>query len=154
VVLMTTSIYYPHYILDIMQKLTSVKTSIITIMLFFSACVMDYKSNIALVKNNTSGRLLIAIQPFELMTDSTLYYGLFSKAWVEVNQTQFVILPNIRPSAQPDSAKAYLFVFKEDSVYKYQTLKKMRGIIEHSFIRKIEIQLNKVKEPLDTINIR
>jgi hypothetical protein len=131
-----------------------IKITILTGIFFFSACVMDFQSDIAIIKNNTSSRLLIAKQPDEIMTDSTLYNERFSKTWIEANQTQFVILHNIKLSGQPDSVKTYLYVFNCDSVYKYQSLKKMKGIVQHTFIRKIEIQLNKVKVPLDTIYIK
>ena len=137
-----------------MQKLKSVKILMVVIIFLLSACVMDWKAGIAIVKNNTSSRILIAIQPDELMTDSTLYNERFSEILVEPNLSRLVTLSNIKLISQSDSVKAYLYMFNCDSVDKYQELKKMQGIIKSSFIRKIEIQLNKVKEPLDTIYIR
>ena len=130
-----------------------VKIVLIMIFLSLGACNMDYHSDIAVIKNNLPNRLLIAVQPFQLMTDSTLFFERFSETGVEANRTQVISLPNIKPSFQPDSAKVYLYIFIDDSVYKYQSLKIMHGILKHSFVRKIEIKLNKVKEPVDTFLI-
>jgi hypothetical protein len=88
------------------------------------------------------------------MTDSILYNERFSKYWFEAKDSGFVSLPNIKLGYQSDSVKAYLYVFNSDSLFKYQDLKKVEGIVQHSFIKKVVIQLNQVKEPLDTIYIK
>jgi hypothetical protein len=115
---------------------------------------MDWQSDIAIIQNDTHNSILVAKQPSVQMTDSILYNERFSTTWINANASHVISLPNIKLSLQPDSAKAYLFVFNCDSVDKYQSLKKTKGIMKSAFIRKIEIQLNKVKEPLDTINIK
>jgi len=114
---------------------------------------MDYHSDVALIKNNTSSPILIAMQPDELMTDSILYNRRFSEYYIEAHQSGFTTIPNERFDGLADSDMAYLYVFNDDSVYEYLKLKRMQGIVKHSFIRKIAVQLNKVKEPLDTIYI-
>lgn len=120
----------------------------------FNSCVLDWKADIAVVKNNTPSRILIAKLPTQIMTDSILYNERFSENWIDANKFQTISLPNTSLSSKPDSEKAYLYVFNCDSVHKYQKLQKMNGIIQHSFKVKIEIQLNRVKEPLDTIFVR
>jgi len=137
-----------------MQKLRLIKISIVVVLFFLSACVIDWHTRIATFKNNTSSRLLIAKLNDERMTDSILYNERFSKYWVEAKSSGSVSLPNMKLSYQSDSVKAYLYVFNSDSLFKYQDLKKVEGIVQHSFIRKVVIQLNKVKESLDTIYIK
>jgi len=136
------------------MKLKLIKLFIIIIIVFLSSCVLDWQANIAIIKNNTSSRLVVAKQPNQIMTDSILYNMRFSKSWIDVSKFQTLSIPNTVLSSKSDSDKAYLYVFNCDSVNKYQTLKKMGGILQHSFIKKIEIQLNKVKLPLDTIYVK
>jgi len=118
------------------------------------SCAYDWHSGIALIKNNTTSRILISKQPNQLMTDSILFNERFDEYWIDKGKFQKLSLPNTVLSSKPDSEKAYLYVFNCDSVDKYQALKKVRGIMKSAFIRRIEIQLNKVKEPLDTIYIK
>jgi ribosome-binding factor A len=54
----------------------------------------------------------------------------------------------------PDSAKIYIYIFNSDSLDKYQKLKHSNGILKHSLLKKIKIQLNKVKGHLDTIYVK
>ena|GEM_PF-4205026 len=119
-------IYRSGKFMDLKRKLNYLKNSIAIIFLFAGAYVMDYNSAIALIKNETSDRLLIVTQPVNLMTDSLLYHELFDTDYVETHQSGIVALPNINPRSQPDTVKAYLYVFNEDSVYKYQTSKKWK----------------------------
>lgn len=118
------------------------------------SCAYDWHSGIALIKNNTASRILISKQPNQAMTDSILFNERFDEYWIDIGESQKLSLPNTVLSSKPDSEKAYLYVFNCDSVDKYQALKKIKGIVQSAFIRKIEIQLNKVKEPLDTIYIK
>lgn len=123
-------------------------------LLLVSACVTDWQVGIAIVKNSSSNRILIAKQPGKLMTDSILYNERFSETWIDTNKSQLITLPNVKLTAQPDSVKTYLFVFNCDSVDKFQASKQITGILKSSLIRKIEIQDNKIKEPLDTVYVK
>ena len=137
-----------------MKKLISVQSFILLAMFCFSACVMDSFPSIAVLKNNSHNQILVAKQLDEFMTDSTLYKESFQSTWITVDNYRKITVPNRNLASQPDSVKVYLYVFNADSVDKYQALKKSKGILKSSLIRKIVIQLNKVKEPLDTIYIR
>jgi len=137
-----------------MRKLTLLKSIIVIILFVFSSCVMDSQSDIAIVKNNTPNLILIAKQRNEIMTDSILYYERFSETWVDAGSAHFISLPNTRLHAQPDSAKIYLFIFNHDSLQTYQSSKRVNGIVKSCFLKKIVIQVNKVKEPLDTIYVK
>lgn len=56
-------------------------------------------------------------------------------------------------SKLPDSAKQFIYIFNLDSLNKYQKLKICDGIVKRCLVKRIEIQLNKVKEPMDTVFI-
>jgi len=58
-----------------------------------------------------------------------------------------------RLSAMPDSAIQFIYFFYLDSLNKYQKLQICDGIVNHCLLKRIEIQLNKVKEPMDTVFI-
>lgn len=53
----------------------------------------------------------------------------------------------------PDTTKQYFYFFNLDSLRKYQKLKICDGIVKRCLVKRIEIQLNKVIDPLDTIFI-
>ncbi len=137
-----------------MKKLTLLKIVIIATIFLFSACVMDWQADIAIIKNNTPNLILIAKQRNDYLTDSILYHERFSETWIDVNKAHIISLPNTRLNNQPDSAKIYLYVFNGDSLNAYQSSKRVKGILKSCLIKKIEIQENKVKEPLDTIYIK
>lgn len=56
-------------------------------------------------------------------------------------------------SKLPDSTKEYIYFFNKDSLDKYQKLHLCNGIVKHCLVKKVVIQLNKVKEPFDTVYI-
>jgi hypothetical protein len=117
-------------------------------------CVCHWQSEIIAVKNSTSDSLLISRQLDDIMTDSILYDERFYKDYIGANTNSIITLPNRKPSQAADSEKLYLYFFNMDSVYKYQRIKQVKGIVGHSLLKKTIIQLNKVKEPLDTIIIK
>ena len=54
----------------------------------------------------------------------------------------------------PDSAKQYIYILNLDSLKRFRKRKVIKGILEHSLLKKVEIQLNKVMEPVDTTYAR
>jgi hypothetical protein len=133
----------------------NISSVLIGITIFLSSCVWDWNAGIVIVKNcKPKNRILVAKQPGDLMTDSILFNERFSENLIYPMNSQIIVLPNTKLSSKQDNEKVHLYVFNCDSLDKYQQLKEIKGILKHSFIQKIEIQLNKVKEPLDTIYIR
>jgi hypothetical protein len=136
-----------------MKSFKIARLIIITIVLL-SSCIIDVHSNFAVIKNDTRSRLFIAELENDNMSDSILYKERFSKTWIEPNRSGPLFIPNAKLKAFPDSAKIYLYIFNCDSMYKMRALKKVNDLVKRSFIQKIEIQLNTVKEPLDTIYVK
>jgi hypothetical protein len=110
---------------------------------------------IGYIKNNTNTDLAGA-EWDNFMADSLLcndrinldYYiqpGLFEELSTRPNKGDLQELP--------DSSKQYIYIFNLDSLNKYQKLKICEGIVKRCLVKKIEIQLNKVKEPMDTVYI-
>ncbi|WP_259066419.1 hypothetical protein HDF24_22010 [Mucilaginibacter sp. X4EP1] len=107
------------------------------------------------IKNNTKTDL-VGAEWGEFMADSMLcedkinldYYlqpGLSEELSIRPDKGEL--------SALPDSSKQYIYIFNSDSLDKYQKLKMCDGIVKRCLVKKIEIQLNKVKEPMDTVFI-
>jgi hypothetical protein len=88
------------------------------------------------------------------MNDSLLYNDrIYMNYYIQPNLTESIATGYPGIFGAPDSVKAYIYVFNPDSINKYRSLKIQNGILKHSLLRKIEIQVNKAKEPLDTIYI-
>jgi hypothetical protein len=129
-----------------------IKTLMLLISLFAISC--DYKSKIAIVKNNTNNLIVGGLWHDRYMTDSDLYYNkIYIEYWIAPKQFNVIAIPGLNINTAPDSIKKYLYFFNNDTVVKYQKLKKYKGIMKHSLLNRIEIQINKVKSPLDTIYV-
>jgi hypothetical protein len=119
-------------------------------MIFISSC--DWQAKIALIKNNNKDTISCLIWDKQPLTDSLLYYDkVYIKDWIPPDSSGTITLPNRQLKKAPDSVKTYIYVFDVDSINKYRKMNPSKGILKHSLLKKIIIQLNKVKEPLDTI---
>ena len=118
-------------------------------------CSCDYIDKVVIIKNN-SRKPVFYIFPFEISkTDSSVneFY---------TNQKQYILKPdslknlflfNTNLKTQPDSSKVSLYIFDIDSLNKYKKVASFKNMMNRSLIKKIEIQLNKVKEPVDTVYV-
>ncbi|SDP86359.1 hypothetical protein SAMN05428975_3122 [Mucilaginibacter sp. OK268] len=130
-----------------------IKISALGILLFIISC--DSNNKIATIKNNTSGIIACALLKNEIMTDSTLYNDTSYMGYLIPPQhydTYMVLDSNLLKA--PDSAIRYIYILKLDSLNKFRKLKLTNGILKHSLLKKIVVQLNKVREPVDTIYAR
>jgi hypothetical protein len=123
---------------------------IILILITLYSC--HWQSEIIAVKNTTSDSLLIAKLPNEIMTDSILYGERFDEDFMGTG-VYSIALPNKIPKRSPDSEKVFLYFFHLDSLNKYQQRKQVKGIVKKSLLKKVIIQLNMVKNPLDTVYV-
>ena len=116
----------------------------------------DTRTDVAVIKNKLATNILAVDQPNEIMTDSILYYGYnyLEKEEIESNQSVTISVPGAGFQQATNNEKVYIYVFSEDSLVKYRKLTKYGGILKKSLIKKMDIQLNQIKYPLDTINIR
>ena|ERR1700757_1518637 len=124
------------------------------ILMLFHSCVMDYRSEIIGVKNNTADTVLIAYLPTEGVTDRMLYNQQFDPMQLDPHETSAISLPGIKPLSQPDEVKCYVYAFNLDSLNSFKKQKKVIGLYQHALIKTFTIQLNKVKDPVDTITIK
>lgn len=129
-----------------------IKISILLISLFAISC--DHKSKIAIVKNNTSTLVIGGLWHDEHMTDSDLYNNkIYIEYWIAPRGSNVITVPGSNLDTAPDSIKKYLYIFNNDTVDKYQKLKQYKGILRHSLLKIIKVQINKVKASVDTIYI-
>ena len=122
------------------------------VIILVSSC--DRQAKIAIVKNNTKDTVSCWIWDKQPLTDSLLYNDkVYIKDWISPDTFGTIVLPNRNLKKAPDSVKTYVYVFDVDSINKYRKTDPSSGILKHSLLKKIIIQLNKVNEPLDTIYI-
>ncbi len=121
------------------------------VLLMMYSC--HWKAEIVAVKNTTTDSLLVARQLNEKMDDNILYNESFYEDFISPKITYTITLPDRVLRRAPDSDKIYIYIFNIDTVNKYQRLKKVNGIVKQSLLKKVVIQLNKVRPPLDTIYI-
>jgi hypothetical protein len=133
------------------------KNLIVVLLVMFSfccfGCFTHWQSEVVVIKNDLSSAILIAKQPEDLMTDSILFNESFSSDVIGPFTDQVIALPNVSLKHALDSEMVYVYVFKLDTLTKFRREKKIKSIVDKSLLRKVQIQLNLIKEPLDTIII-
>ena len=126
----------------------------LTFLVFIVSC-STWNNKIATVKNNTSGMIACALRKNGNMTDSSLYNDTSYMGYLIPSQHyDTYTIPDSNLLKAPDSSITYIYLFKLDSLNKFRKLKLIKGILEHSLLKKIVVQLNKVREPVDTIYAR
>ncbi len=118
-----------------------------------TAC--DHLVEVTVIQNNTSDSLYASFNLGKYLTDSIVYNRskYLTQITIEPHSLRPISLLNVTLKKRPDSSKIYLFIFDIDSLRKYQSKADSRGISKKSLLKKVIIQLNKVKEPVDTIYI-
>jgi len=134
-----------------------VNISALTILIFIVSCnISDISNNkIATIKNNTPNTIACALLDDDTMTDSSLYSDTsYMRYLIQSQHYDTYMIPDSNLLKAPDSAKTYIYILKLDSLNRFRKRKVINGILEHSLLKKIEVQLNKVMEPVDTIYAR
>jgi hypothetical protein len=134
-----------------MKKIVSIVVWELT---FIVSCNVS-NNKIATIKNNTSNTVACAILENGIMTDSLLYSDTSYMSYLiqpQMYDTYMVADSNLINA--PDSAERHIYILRLDSLNKYRNKKLKDGILKNSLIKKIDIQLNKVMEPIDTVYVR
>ncbi len=128
-------------------------TCVLIVSLVVTGC--DWVNNIVVIENKTNDSLYATYAIGKLPTDSIVNdrYRYLKTYIIAPDSSKTVHTFNLVLSKQPDTAKIYLYIFNVDSLNKYQKANRFKGIFLHSLLKKTVIQLNKVKEPVDTIEI-
>ncbi len=139
-----------------MKKSFNITFLCISILILSACSFHPAKPQTAYVKNNTKADL-IGVEWGKFMSDSILcnddiYLDQYIQPGLLTTLTTIYYRQDDLINL-PDSRKQYVYFFNLDSLNKYQKLKVCDGIVKRCLIKKIEIQLNKVKDPLDTIFI-
>jgi hypothetical protein len=115
----------------------------------------DWMNYVAIVKNNSNKSIFIIYTLGKFVTDSSVatYYNDLKEYIIEPDSSKKLSTFNRVLNKEPDSSKIYLYFFSVDSLNKYKKVSHFKGIVAHSLIKHIEIQLNKVEEPIDTIYV-
>ncbi|TWI95607.1 hypothetical protein JN11_04346 [Mucilaginibacter frigoritolerans] len=131
-----------------------VSVTLILIAIFFiTGC--DWASKVAIVKNRSNKPIYIVYSLHSFVSDSSVIGSYkYLKEYIVNPDTFKTILTFDRVlNREPDSSKIYLHIFNVDSLIKYEKASHFKGIFAHSLIKSVKIQLNKVKEPADTIYV-
>ena len=132
------------------------KNILVFLAIALSGCAMDVHIGICILKNNTQNDIVAACWDSSPMQDSLLYNDrVYMPNYIKAGAAQSIGGPynHVDVDNDPDSVKAYVYVFSPDSLDKYRKLLNRKGILKQSLLKKIEIQVNKIKEPLDTISV-
>jgi hypothetical protein len=120
-----------------------------------TSCDYNYNNKTATIKNNTSSIIACALLKNAIITDSLLYNDTSYMSYkIQPQRYDTYTVPDSNLLKAPDSNKTYIYILKLDSLKKYRRLKLQDGILKHSLMKKIIIQLNEVHEPVDTIYAR
>lgn len=137
------------------MKKTNIIILFVSILLFLSC---DLHDEFAVVKNDTSDTLVVvgwSDKELGIITDSMIYNNrIYMPDVIEPNKYTNVRLEFIKFHNAHDSSKMQLYILNADSLSHYQQLKLNRAILSHCLFRKITIQANKIRNGLDTINVR
>ena len=126
----------------------------LAIVIFIVSC-NTFNNKIATIKNNSSSIVACALLKNGIMTDSLLYNDTsYMRYLIQPQHYDTYTVPDSNLTKAPNSAKTYIYILKLDSLNKFRKLKLINGILKHSLLKKIEVQLNKVQEPVDTIYVR
>jgi hypothetical protein len=124
-------------------------------LIFLFACGNIVNNKIATVKNNTNNMIVCALTSNDIMTDNILYGDTsYLSHLIKPHSYDTYMIDDSNLVKAPDSEKAYIYIISLDSVDKFKKLKIVNGILKHSLLKKIIIQVNKVQEPLDTVYVR
>ncbi len=132
-----------------------IKTYGLTLAILSLLTACDHIAQFAVIQNNTSDSLYASFNLGKYPTDSTVFirHKYLTQIIVKPHSSRQVSLMNVVLNKLPDSSKIYLFIFNADSLKKNQKKAYSKGIFKQSLLKNVVIQLNKVKEPLDTIFI-
>ena len=129
------------------------KLLIMFITLSIWSCEMDKKTGIVVIANDKNSPLLIVKQPDQIITDSLVFFDQVDGTEFIKGEVRTISLPYNGFKSLPDSEKLYLFILNLDSVEKFRNDKSIDGILSKSLIKKVSIQLNEVKDKLDTVYV-
>jgi hypothetical protein len=128
-------------------------TTILILPLFIVGC--ERVNEIAVVKNNSKKPIFIIYTLGKVATDSSIgrYFNTLKEYTIDPNSVKKLSTFDRALDKEPDSSTIYLRIFNLDSLNKYGKVSHFKGILTHSLVKSINIQLNKVKEPVDTIYV-
>ena len=129
------------------------KLFLLFVAFILSSCIMDRNTGVVVINNDTNSSILLAKQPNQNITDSLVFLNDLDKAELISGEIRNICLPYSNLQSLPSNEKAYLYIFNIDSLEKYRKSKKVDGIMDLCLIDKYSIQLNKVKDELDTIYV-
>ena len=122
----------------------------------FSTMIMscDQNTPVLAVKNNSTCLISGASLVNDTLTDDDLYNDKVNmNIFLEPGKFQDIGVLSYKFGDQNDTSMLYLYIFREDSLKKYLQQKKVNGILTKSLIKKVVIQLNKLKK-IDTIYVK
>ncbi len=132
-----------------MNKL--VAANLLILFLFLSGCIMDFLTEIAIIKNKSNKDLLVIHLPDNMMNDSIFKNQYSIGDTVAQGNSLTLAWPNIKTESQPDSVKAFVFVYDLKIAEELMKDSANLEISNKAIIKRLTIQLNKIERPLDTI---
>ena len=126
----------------------------LAILIFIVSCSV-WNNKIATIKNNSSSTIACELLKNGNLTDTLLYNDTSYMGYlIKPQHYDTYTQADSDLTKARDSAKTFIYILKLDSLNKFRKLNLIKGILDHSLLKKIVVQLNKVREPVDTIYAR
>ena len=118
-----------------------------------SGCILDQKSEVIVIANNTNSSIVVVKQPTQNITDSVLFKNQLDNSEFVGGEVRSIWLPDTHLRNLPNSERVYFYIFNTDSLDKYRNRNKLNGIFKKCLIKEFSLQLNQVIEVMDTIYV-
>jgi hypothetical protein len=134
------------------------KSNMIIVLIFITVTLLsgcDHLNKVAIMKNNSNKPIYLIYTLGKVVTDSSVakYYSNLKEYSVQPDSLKILSTFNRKLEKEPDTSKLYLYIFDIDSLNKYQKVPHYTNLLKYSMIKKMELQLNKIKDPIDTLYI-
>lgn len=123
-------------------------------MLIFTSCYWDRKSQVLAVRNMTIDTVFVVKTLSAKMTDSILFNADYDVDYFMPRTDNLIYVPKIAHEKGEKSNHLYVYFFKAMAVREGIKSQKMKGLFNHSFIKFVQINLEKIKNPVDTIVLK
>ena len=121
-------------------------------LLFLYSCSENARHPTLVINNTADSPIIVAELKKDDVTDSIIYNEVFNSIQIDPGRLDQLSAPGNLKS-YPDSFKLNILILNRDSLDVFRRKKKVKGILNRSLIKRLILQINLIKDPLDTVYI-